>query len=233
MKNKPHPRWIQPANNTRDELENWRSRSHTGNRDNESWQSESAPSPSSPQRTTSISNVRGSPSTTYSSQFPPTARPSGEITPQFISSNHVEAYYAPSPPEYFNNPSPLSAPSSTVMTPPNDTQLPTVDVVGGPQDVPQNFGLESILMTYPGMPRYDQDIQNFLEGLPPPYHPDEKSQEDLRTKRHPHPSTEAHCGCLHETSTYAVVLELSLRLRKASEILSRSANHRLLGPHWS
>jgi hypothetical protein len=231
MKNKPHPRWIQPANNTRDELENWRSRSHAGNRDGDSWQSETAPSPSSsPRRTVaSVSNLRGSPSTTHSSQFPPTAQPSGDIPPQFQSSDHVDAHYTPSPPECFNNPSPLSAPSSTVMTPTNDAQPPAVDVIGDPHDVSRNFDLESILMTYPGMPRYDQDIQDFLEGLPPPYHPNEKSKESFPTKQHLHPATEAHCGCLHETSSYTAVLELSLRLRKASEILSRSANHGVLG----
>ena len=35
-----------------------------------------------------------------------------------------------------------------------------------------------------------------------------------------------HCGCLNEAASYNVLLELSLRLRKAAYILSHSANHR-------
>ncbi|TRM69912.1 hypothetical protein BD626DRAFT_20387 [Schizophyllum amplum] len=31
-----------------------------------------------------------------------------------------------------------------------------------------------------------------------------------------------HCGCLHDSATYGAILELSLRLRKAAEVLSRS-----------
>ncbi|PCH43656.1 hypothetical protein WOLCODRAFT_90423 [Wolfiporia cocos MD-104 SS10] len=34
-----------------------------------------------------------------------------------------------------------------------------------------------------------------------------------------------HCGCLHDPANYNVVLELSLRLRKAADILSRSLKH--------
>jgi len=34
-----------------------------------------------------------------------------------------------------------------------------------------------------------------------------------------------HCGCLHDPANYNVVLELSIRLRKAADTLGRSTNH--------
>ena len=34
-----------------------------------------------------------------------------------------------------------------------------------------------------------------------------------------------HCGCLHDHASYSTVLELSLRLRRATDILSRYAKH--------
>ena len=34
-----------------------------------------------------------------------------------------------------------------------------------------------------------------------------------------------HCGCLHDHASYNTVLELSLRLRRATDILSRYAKH--------
>ncbi|KAH9839528.1 uncharacterized protein C8Q71DRAFT_704445 [Rhodofomes roseus] len=34
-----------------------------------------------------------------------------------------------------------------------------------------------------------------------------------------------HCGCLNDPATYNTILELSLRLRKAADILGRSTNH--------
>ena len=36
-----------------------------------------------------------------------------------------------------------------------------------------------------------------------------------------------HCGCLHETASYNVVLELSIRLRKAADILAHSVSHHI------
>ncbi|PPQ63993.1 hypothetical protein CVT24_009422 [Panaeolus cyanescens] len=36
-----------------------------------------------------------------------------------------------------------------------------------------------------------------------------------------------HCGCLHEAASYNTMLELSLRLRKASDVLSRLPHHQL------
>ena len=36
---------------------------------------------------------------------------------------------------------------------------------------------------------------------------------------------EEHCGCLHDHASYNTVLELSLRLRRATDILSRFAKH--------
>ncbi|KAF9049786.1 hypothetical protein BJ165DRAFT_1453750 [Panaeolus papilionaceus] len=36
-----------------------------------------------------------------------------------------------------------------------------------------------------------------------------------------------HCGCLHEATSYNTMLELSLRLRKASDVLSRLPHHQL------
>jgi len=35
----------------------------------------------------------------------------------------------------------------------------------------------------------------------------------------------AHCGCANETNSYIVLLELSLRLRKASEVVGHHFKH--------
>ena len=37
--------------------------------------------------------------------------------------------------------------------------------------------------------------------------------------------TGEHCGCLNDPATYNAILELSLRLRKAADILGRSTHH--------
>lgn len=36
-----------------------------------------------------------------------------------------------------------------------------------------------------------------------------------------------HCGCLQDPANYQIMLELSLRLRKASDVLGQSPTHRL------
>ena len=36
-----------------------------------------------------------------------------------------------------------------------------------------------------------------------------------------------HCGCLYDSASYQAMLELSLRLRKASDVLGQSPTHRL------
>ena len=77
--------------------------------------------------------------------------------------------------------------------------------------LPQDYDLASMLLAYPSVMGY---ANNSLGS-------------GIFDKEHG-----SHCGCLREPSNYHVMLELSLRLRKASDMLSRSPIHRLGGYHF-
>lgn len=79
------------------------------------------------------------------------------------------------------------------------------------------FDFASIFMSYPGSIEfgYSPEHNNLqAEGGILADHLDDTYRSKYR----------GHCGCLTEGPSYNVVLELSLRLRKAADILLRSDN---------
>lgn len=95
---------------------------------------------------------------------------------------------------------------------PTDEDPKTRITVAGDQHLTNDIDLASLFMPYPDLLACD-------EG---PGHVYPRSM-----KYHHGQILDGHCGCLNEAASYNVVLELSLRLRKAADILSHSANHRL------
>jgi hypothetical protein len=88
--------------------------------------------------------------------------------------------------------------------------------------ITSDFDFSTLFMSYPDMISYNEgsNTDHRLPGLSPASitHYNKTCSSSVEDK---------HCGCLNENSSYSAVLELSLRLRKAAGILSRSANHRM------
>ncbi|KIK09083.1 hypothetical protein K443DRAFT_671578 [Laccaria amethystina LaAM-08-1] len=107
--------------------------------------------------------------------------------------------------------SPQSIPSPSLMTPTEEFSQPHVGVVGHPEGQ-HDYDISTMFLPYPG-----------LMGCDDSYMSRDGSVDDHAFHKH----RGGHCDCLHEPSNYNVVLELSLRLRKAADILSRSPKHYL------
>jgi hypothetical protein len=109
------------------------------------------------------------------------------------------------------------------MTPTDEYARTQALIVGG-QPLTGEFDFASIFMSYPGLIGCGDSLPHeALGGDPITDHLD----NTCISKHHYHTSASGHCGCLTEGSSYNVVLELSLRLRKAADILGRSAYHSL------
>ncbi|KAG1767792.1 hypothetical protein EDD22DRAFT_819038 [Suillus occidentalis] len=125
---------------------------------------------------------------------------------------------APYSPHFGGVPCPLSTPSSSpsIMTP-IDEYTQTQALIAGEQPLTGEFDFASYFMSYPGSigfgysPEHN-DLQAGGDILVD--HLDDTYSSKYR----------GHCGCLTEGPSYNVVLELSLRLRKAADILLRSGN---------
>ncbi|EKM54400.1 uncharacterized protein PHACADRAFT_146309 [Phanerochaete carnosa HHB-10118-sp] len=111
-----------------------------------------------------------------------------------------------------NAPSP-SASSGTSTSCPSPLVLTPVD--------DSSYDIGSLLaQCYPGGAGLDGAIDNLFDGF---------IRSDNATIPNPepcliHPET-VHCGCLGEANSYNVVLELSLRLRRAAETLAHYSRH--------
>jgi len=102
---------------------------------------------------------------------------------------------------------PMDTPSPALMTPTDEYPLSHVGIVGqnALSGLSQDYDLTSMFLSYSG-----------LMGCP-----------DTTFSNDSFPKHAAHCGCLHEATTYNTMLELSLRLRKAYDVLSRYPHHHL------
>ena len=110
----------------------------------------------------------------------------------------------------YSSPSPLGTPSPLTLTP--------VDVAG---DNPYDFA--SLLSTYyPDGTGLDGTLDSIFDGLIRPEGISGMPDTDACLGGH----IDGHCGCLSDSSSYNVVLELSLRLRRAAETLGHFPKHR-------
>lgn len=231
LKNKPHPRWVQAGSTPEVEFERWHTRSQSRSaveqqqteqqaKTKSTSSSSASPSHTSPSRTTcSISSPRDESQPSPQLPSPPLARPSLTFPQPPAELTNTSASYLP----YFSNiSSPLSTPSPPLMTP-TDEYAQTRALVVGEQPLTGEFDLASIFMSYPGLIGCEDNLgHNVITG----------HLDDTCRSNHCHDtSAHGHCGCLTEGSSYNVVLELSLRLRKAADILSRSAYHHLGSNH--
>ncbi|KXN92464.1 hypothetical protein AN958_08023 [Leucoagaricus sp. SymC.cos] len=201
LKNKPHPRWVSAAASAV-ELEKWASRTHLratseGGQD----QNSNASSPSSSLSDKSELSSPGGRSTRSSS--------TNNAYPPSICINPGDRR-----PSQTTVSSPQSTPSPGLVTPTDEFARAAVSLVT-PPEAPQEYDLASMFLSYPGLMNCDPASFGALgkEAL---------SGDPCFIKE-----GIGHCGCLHEAANYNVLLELSLRLRKAADILARSTSHQL------
>ncbi|KDR75848.1 hypothetical protein GALMADRAFT_156783 [Galerina marginata CBS 339.88] len=105
--------------------------------------------------------------------------------------------------------SPVNTPSPPLMTPTDEYPFSHVGIVS--QGPPQDYDLASMFLSYPGLVGVNDG--NFLPV------------NDIR----PNKFHGSQCGCLNDPTSYNTMLELSLRLRKATDVLGQSPSHRLGG----
>ncbi|KAG1848711.1 hypothetical protein DFJ58DRAFT_906726 [Suillus subalutaceus] len=220
LKNKSHPRWVQAGSTPEVEFERCHTRSQSDSAveqqqtEQQTKTKSTSSSSASPSRTTcSTSSPRDE--SHPSPQLPSPSHPRPALTfPQPADLPNTSASYFP---HFSNISSPLSTPSP-IMTP-TDEYAQTQALVVGEQPLAGEFDLASIFMSFPGLIGCEDNLgHNVITGY----------LDDTCQSNHCHDtSAHGHCGCLTEESSYNVVLELSLRLRKAADILSRSAYHHL------
>ncbi|KIJ61316.1 hypothetical protein HYDPIDRAFT_137903 [Hydnomerulius pinastri MD-312] len=227
LKNKPHPRWVQSGSSPGEEFEKWHARAQSRPAsDDSSNESRDQSGPSSPRstdaRVDSNEESSGKQHTELHHQslqqgYPPPSFPPSSLDPSGPNSAQT---YSP----YFSVSSPLSTPSSAIMTP-TDEYSRTHIMIAGEQQLSRDLDLASIFMSYPGLMGCDEGMGHVDRAL----RTDALNEhhDDPCLAKHNHGRTiDGHCGCLNEVASYNVVLELSLRLRKAADVLNRSASHR-------
>lgn len=200
LKNKPHPRWSHPPGRDSDK---WCSRSQVIPEVDGDNSTSDASSPSSDSASLDFSSDRFS-------VISSTIAKSSNVYPPAVPTSSVE--HRPSSSHSYYVSSPQSTPSPPIMTPTLEYSPPHI-VIANQSDVPQEYDLTSIFFPYPGVPGCE-DNYGLLKV--------NQADESCFIKQHG-----GHCGCLHESASYNVVLELSIRLRKAADILARSASHHI------
>ncbi|KAG1871425.1 hypothetical protein F4604DRAFT_1926159 [Suillus subluteus] len=222
LKNKPHPRWVQAGSTPKVEFERWHTHSQSGSAveqqqtEQQTKTKSTSSSSASPSRTTcSISSPRDEQHPSPQLPSPSHPRPALTFPKPSADLPNTSASYFP----YFSNiSSPLSTPSPPIMTP-TDEYAQTRALVVGEQPLAGEFDLASIFMLYPGLIGCEDNLgHNAITSY---------LDDTCRSNHCYDTSAHGHCGCLTEESSYNVVLELSLRLRKAADILGRSAYHHL------
>ncbi|GLB37466.1 putative GAL4-like Zn(II)2Cys6 (or C6 zinc) binuclear cluster DNA-binding domain [Lyophyllum shimeji] len=188
LKNKPHPRWLQPGSNPGDK---WHSRPRLDGGSDIQDSASDAPSP----QTSSDSGE---------SPFLGRATKRSNIYPS------VSRRPSPSHSQYYQS-SPQSTPSPCLMTPTEEHTQPHV-AINAPPHAPPDYDLSCIFLAYTGLAGAD-DYGVLKTG---------RADETCFIKQHG-----GHCGCLRESVNYNAVLELSIRLRKAADILARSPSHHI------
>jgi hypothetical protein len=220
MKNKPHPRWVQSGLNS--EIEKWHSRSQarvvgSGTDASDSSSSSASPSP----KLGEPSSDGGNSALPSSMPAPPYALPSSRLTDATYTSHVHTPYHSTS--------SPASALSSTIATPTDEFAASSPIIAEDHHGFAGDFDFSSMFMSHPDLIAYNEGFSQ-ADYTRPRLHPvsiPQHSKACPTGHQNVSPQEDRHCGCLNELSSYNAILELSLRLRKAADILSRSATHRM------
>lgn len=221
MKNKPHPRWVGSGANA--EIDKWHSRSKSAATESTEG-SESyncGPSLPSPAVQLSVDGAAGEAVTTAPpplSIVPALSDTTLAGIPRSLINDANPGLTSLS--TYYNIPSPFE-PLSPALVTPTDKFSPSVGIVGDQQPITTDFDIASIFMAYPDLISADDTGVHHTSKHQVPDHAKVCPTRHYVTLQ---PEDE-HCGCLNEPSSYQAVLELSLRLRKAADLLSRSAYH--------
>ncbi|KAF7782593.1 transcriptional regulator family: Fungal Specific TF [Agaricus bisporus var. burnettii] len=197
LKNKPHPRWFQGTATSAAELQKWALRSHP-RPGHEGDQDQLTPNAPSPPNSLSDKSDASSSSTC--------STPSSSLAQTYPPTIAVDTGRGRLSQAASSSPSPM------VATPTDEFARPHASIAEPSQD--WDFG--SIFFAHPGLVDGDAEPFTTLTKEPLP----------LDNSYFPRSNARA-CGCLHDRSAYNVLLELSLRLRKAAEILSHSESHQL------
>ncbi|KAI0745354.1 hypothetical protein C8Q76DRAFT_638932 [Earliella scabrosa] len=157
-----------------------------------------------------------SPKTAAGASSPPPQSPrSSRRTTPSSSSAFLDLPPHSSSSSAVGTPSPLNTPSPIPQSP-VDIYLPSgADAVSSLLN--SDYDFSSLLASYQSPNGASVDDALFGEMMDPlaPHSPETCSNH----------RSDDHCGCLHDHASYSTVLELSLRLRRATEILSRYAKH--------
>ncbi|KAF9820305.1 hypothetical protein IEO21_01519 [Rhodonia placenta] len=202
LKNKPHPRWVSGAGSTdAAQRADHRSAALTASMDMRS----APPSPRNSQQASALADCISpiSPMSTTFSLPTASSRTSSRNSP-FIGAMSSRVPSSPS-----------IADSSPIDTPSPMTLSPTESQMAGGSSLPSEYDIAALLSSYPPEKAGLED-NLFNEIWDRLIRPDGTCEVNRLGE---------HCGCLHDPANYNVVLELSLRLRKAADALSRSSQH--------
>lgn len=116
----------------------------------------------------------------------------------------------------YSSPSPLDTPSPSSLT------LSPVEIAGD-----SGYDLASLLSTcYPDGAGLEGALDSIFDGFIRTDGLNGLSGADSCLLGHDSSHMDGHCGCLSDSGSYNVVLELSLRLRRAAETLNQFPKHR-------
>ncbi|OSD06775.1 hypothetical protein PYCCODRAFT_1359511 [Trametes coccinea BRFM310] len=199
LKNKPHPRWAQHGGpNGADANSTTTSTGTTESSGTSASHSTSKIVQSTPRFSTSPNPASRSRAFTPSSPSPAPGTSSG---PSSLSSP-------------YGSPSPLATPGSELPSPTDPYASGSSDLISSMLN--SDYDLSSLLsscQTGSNGPGADAYLNDMLETLLTP------------AQACPAGHSQDHCGCLNDHTSYTTVLELSLRLRRATEVLAQYANH--------
>ncbi|KAI0314084.1 hypothetical protein OF83DRAFT_1085889 [Amylostereum chailletii] len=217
LKNKPHPRWTQQTSVSTEE---W-ARSGHGNFLH------------LPQQRIEEDQDMCRPTTAESGSTSSDGIPTALLRKASLSSNAGPpsppfGQFLDVPPPHFGSPprlSPMSSHSPLVTTPRSEEGLPSF-VVTSPSSsaMPHEDPMASFFSYFSDAEGFDGgQFGSVYDGA---MHGVADDHMAVSGFCHPeHKSLPVQCGCLMESANYSIVLELSLRLRRAAELLSRHPSH--------
>ncbi|KAF8973222.1 hypothetical protein BDZ97DRAFT_1900993 [Flammula alnicola] len=178
-----------------EELEKWHSRPLGGS--DESCSSNAPSPPISSSSSEKGDSSSSSNASTHSKSFDGSMPAPIHLQSGSESSRRMRSPFSPS--------SPFNSSSPGLRTPTDDFPFSPVGIAG--QGSVQDYDITSMFLNYPG-------LMEVGDG----------SFSALPEHRFSKQST-GQCGCVNEPTSYNHMLELSLRLRKASDVLGRSPSH--------